>query len=182
MALPKRVIQAQSCCSRRHGSGHYFRRLNQTEPSKHRVAVGQPRISQRVRSVDLDRPTEVLDTLLVSVARSSVPIEAALQIKSMSLGVVCVTAGDQAFLLAGQSKHQRICDLLRNYVLNAEDVPEALIELPRPQRSSILDAHKLSCYSNPIAHCLNAAVKHVAYLELPAGLRGILVETAVLTH
>src|SRR6266404_3256650 len=123
MALRKRVIQAQGCCSRRHCSGHYLRRLNQTESSKHRVAVGQPRISPCVRSVDLDRPTEVLDTLLVSVARSSVPIEAALQIKSMSFGVVCVTAGDQAFFLAGQSQHQRIRDLLRNYILNAEDIP-----------------------------------------------------------
>src|SRR5258705_12153034 len=103
MALPKRVIQAQSCCSRRHGSGHYFRRLNQTEPSKHRVAVSQPRISPRVRSVDLDRPTEMLDTFLISVARSSVPIEAALQIESMSLGVVCVTAEGEGVFLPGPS-------------------------------------------------------------------------------
>ena len=139
-------------------------------------------MSPCVRSVDLDRPTEMLDTFLVSVARSSVPIEAALQIKSMSLCVVCVTAGDQAFLLAGQSQHQRIRDLLRNHVLNAEDVPKAFIELSCPQRSSIVDAHKLSRYSYPIAHRLNAAVKHVAYLELLSGLRGILVETAVLAH
>src|SRR5713101_6007594 len=152
MALRKRVIQAQGCYSRRHCLGHYLRRLNQTEPSKHRVAVGQSRISSRVQSVDLDRPTEMLDTFLVSVARSSVPIEASLQIESMSLGVVCVTAGDPALFLDGQSQHQLSRHLLRNHVLNAEDVPEAFIELSRPQRSSIVDADKLSCYSDPIAH------------------------------
>jgi hypothetical protein len=68
--------------------------------SKQRVRVSQSGVSERVVRVFVDRLLEVLDAFVQTLRRPPIPVVAAQEIESVSLGVLGVMLGQALLLLA----------------------------------------------------------------------------------
>ena len=78
-----------------------LRRAN-TLAAEKTVAVGQSRVGERVVWIFSDGLTEVIDGLLIALCRALVPVESALQVKLIRLGVSGVALSDPLLFGAGQ--------------------------------------------------------------------------------
>src|SRR5439155_25182571 len=65
------------------------------------VTVGEPRVSERVVWIFGDGLTEIIEGLLIALCRPFVPIESALQVKLIRLGVSGVVLSDPLLFGAG---------------------------------------------------------------------------------
>jgi hypothetical protein len=66
------------------------------------VRIGESRIRKPVAGVEIDRPLEVFDSLFESLGGAFVPVESALEVEMICLGVFGVTLAELFLLNAAQ--------------------------------------------------------------------------------
>src|SRR5215813_3808853 len=76
-----------------------LRRANALTAEK-AVTISQPRVSQRIVWIFIDRLPEKINCLLIALLRTFVPVEAALQVKPIRFRIVGVMLGEAALLVA----------------------------------------------------------------------------------
>src|SRR5450432_3794851 len=97
------------------------------------VAVRQAGIGERIVWIFFYGLTEIVNRLLKALFRSLIPIEAALQIKLVSLSVSGITAVGALPLGVGQACPQLLQNVPRDLALHGYQVPELAIVVLAPK-------------------------------------------------
>ena len=101
-------------------------------PSQQHVAIGDAGVCESVARIFLDRLLEVADRFVETFFRPSVPVMAALEVQPVSFGVFGVALDKPLFFGARKLQTQFFGYLVRNFILDHEDVAGLTIELRPP--------------------------------------------------
>ena len=127
-----------------------MRRANSLAAEK-TVAVGQSRVGERVVWIFSDGLTEVIDGLLIALCRALVPVESALQVKLIRLGVSGVALSDPLLFGAGQPLPQFFQNVARDFALHGDQVAEFSIVLFAPNLIAGSRFHQFEIQSQIVA-------------------------------
>src|SRR5262249_34485138 len=130
--LRKRIVKLETFGCGFSDSRKAFFRGDPVEAPQNIVAIGQPRVGQRITGIDINCLVKVLNPLLQSLPGTLVPEVPALQVELIRLSVIGVPLDEKRLLVAGQCKRKRTCNPFRYRVLQFEDVRASLFALISP--------------------------------------------------
>ena len=140
--------------------------------AQQQIGVREADVREREVGVLGLRPLEQLDRPLEGLVGSPVPLVASLPVRAIGLAVGRLRGADALRLFAGQLEPQRLGDLLRDVVLDRDDVLEGAIVLLAPELRAAVHVDELGLNVQVTVTLDHAPREDGADVELPAdGLR-----------
>ena len=135
------------------------------------IGISKLSVSQRIFRIQINRFLEEVNRQVGLWTSSKIGTDIAEVIHGLRVIVVGfqvrgIAFGEPRLLRRAEPEPQTLSHLLRYFVLDREDVGEALIKLLGPQRRAILDSEQIHGYPQLVAHMQVRTVEHRIHLQL----------------